>query len=87
MSIKIEYVFDPNGNDIIYLRFNDEEWIYWKREWVEAMTQMQTSGFESYYRTTIRPSLSENEKALMESIDRQEIPLAFDRLRNYFLRQ
>lgn len=87
MSIKIEFIFDPNGNDIIYLRFSDEEWVYWKREWVEAMVQMQTTEFESYYRTTIRPILDEDKKVLLDSINRQEIPLAFDRLRNYFLRQ
>ena len=45
---------------------------------------MQMTEFESYYRDTIKPALDDEKKAILDSIDMKEIPLAFDHLRNYY---
>jgi hypothetical protein len=87
MSLGIKFIFDPNGNDMIFLQTSDSCLILWEKEWVSAFSQMEISDFESYYRNTIRPTLDDEKKAILDSIDRTEIPLAFDHLRNYFWRQ
>ena len=85
VDIVIRFIFDYNGNDFIYLHVGNEEPIHWNREWVEAMSQMEITEFESYYRNTIRPKLNDKGRATLDNeVVRQEIPGAFDRLRSYF---